>query len=177
MTQPGSITPAAALPPPGQYRIDAARSTVRTDVRAMFGLITVHGTFRLRGGEVRVGPGPAECRVRASIDAGSFASGLGARDKDVVSATLLDAAAYPEITFAADQAQPGDSGWLVAGKVTAHGRSIPVELQVSEARLEDGTARFHAVARMDRTAFGITRKKGLVGRAVRLTIDATCSPA
>ena len=177
MTQPGSTMSPSALPPPGRYRIDPSRSTVRADVRAMFGIITVHGTFRVRGGEAFVAADPGESTVRASIDAGSYASGLAARDRDVVSATLLDAAAYPEISFTAEGAQAEGPGWVMHGSVTAHGQATPADVHVSAARMEHGSALFQAVAQLDRADFGITRKKGLVGRTVRLTIDAACSPA
>jgi polyisoprenoid-binding protein YceI len=43
--------------------------------------------------------------------------------------------------------------------------------------MEAGEARFRATARLDRTSFGITRKKGLVGRAVNLAIEAVAIPA
>jgi polyisoprenoid-binding protein YceI len=41
----GSIP--AGAPAPGTYTLDPERTTIRADVKAMFGLMTVHGTFRL----------------------------------------------------------------------------------------------------------------------------------
>jgi polyisoprenoid-binding protein YceI len=43
--------------------------------------------------------------------------------------------------------------------------------------MEAGVARFRATASLDRTDFGITKKKGLVGRTVNLTIEAVARPA
>ena len=94
----GSIP--AGAPAPGTYTLDPERTTIRADVKAMFGLMTVHGTFRLQSGQVSIGADPGASSVRASIAAGSYASGNTTRDADVVSAGLLDAQAYPEITFA-----------------------------------------------------------------------------
>jgi len=37
--------------------------------------------------------------------------------------------------------------------------------------------RFHAVANLDRTQFGVTKKKGMVGQNVALTIEAVAVPA
>jgi hypothetical protein len=51
MTEPLS----ADAPPPGTYALDPEHTTIRADVKAMFGLMTVHGTFRLRGGQLRLG--------------------------------------------------------------------------------------------------------------------------
>jgi polyisoprenoid-binding protein YceI len=143
----------------------------------MFGLMTVHGTFRLRDGAISITADPGGCRVRASIEAGSYASGHAVRDADVVSATLLDARAYPEISFSGKGARRDGEEWVVSGSVTAHGIAQPVEARVTDARMEAGVARFRATASLDRTDFGITKKKGLVGRTVNLTIEAVARPA
>jgi polyisoprenoid-binding protein YceI len=42
------------LPAAGSYTLDAERTTVRCDCKAMFGLFTVHGTFGLSAGEVTI---------------------------------------------------------------------------------------------------------------------------
>jgi polyisoprenoid-binding protein YceI len=87
MTQPRPVASPATAPAPGRYRIDPARTTIQADVRAMFGLLMVQGTFRLRAGEVDITPDPGQSTARANIDAGSFTSGLAARDADVISAS------------------------------------------------------------------------------------------
>ena len=166
----------ADAPPPGTYTLDPERTTIRADVKAMFGLLTVHGTFRLRAGQVSIAADQGASSVQASIEAGSFASGNTTRDADVVSASLLDAKAYPEITFTGQGARRDGDGWVVPGSVTAHGTAVPAEVRVSDARLESGAARFRATARLDRTSFGVTKKKGLVGRTVDLVIEAVAQP-
>jgi len=167
----------ADAPPPGTYTLDPERTTIRADVKAMFGLLTVHGTFRLRAGQVSIAADPGASSVQASIEAGSFASGNTTRDADVVSASLLDAKAYPEITFTGQGARREGDGWVVPGSVTAHGTAVPAEVRVSDARLESGAARFRATARLDRASFGVTKKKGMVGRTVDLVIEAVAQPA
>ena len=94
MTEHAPDTFPADAPPPGTYTLDPERTTIRADVKAMFGLLTVHGTFRLQSGQVSIAADPGTSSVLASIEAGSFASGNAKRDADVVSATLLDARAY-----------------------------------------------------------------------------------
>ena len=167
----------ADAPPPGTYTLDPERTTIRADVKAMFGLLTVHGTFRLRAGQVSIAADQGASSVQASIEAGSFASGNTTRDADVVSASLLDAKAYPEITFTGQGARREGDGWVVPGSVTAHGTAVPAEVRVSDARLESGAARFRATARLDRASFGVTKKKGMVGRTVDLVIEAVARPA
>jgi polyisoprenoid-binding protein YceI len=177
MTQPGFAVSPATPPPPGRYRIDPARTIIRVDLRAMFGLLSVAGTFRLRSGELRIAEDPGRSSVRAVIDAGSFTSGLAFRDADVISASLLDASTYPEITFTGAEPRPEGSGWLLPGSVTAHGVTEAVEMRMRISGIDTGAVRFHAVTRLDRTLFGVTGKLGIVGRTVDLTIDATCRPA
>jgi polyisoprenoid-binding protein YceI len=177
MTQPASGIQPSTVPPPGMYTLDPERTTIRADVKAMFGLMTVHGTFRLRDGAISIAAEPGGCRVRASVEAGSYDSGHGVRDADVVSARLLDAEAYPEISFTGLGARRDGGQWVVGGSVTAHGTAQPAEVRVTDARMEAGMARFRATARLDRGSFGITRKKGLVGRTVNLTIEAIAIPA
>jgi polyisoprenoid-binding protein YceI len=176
------VVPADA-PPPGTYALDPEHTTIRADVKAMFGLMTVHGTFRLRAGQVSIAADPDASSVEATIEAGSFASGNTQRDADVTGANLLDAKNYPEITFTGQGARRDGDSWLVPGSVTAHGTAVPAEVRLSDARLQTGgagqpgQARFRATARLDRTSFGVTKKKGMVGRTVDLVIEAVAQPA
>jgi polyisoprenoid-binding protein YceI len=171
---PSAVNPAVV---PGTYRLDPGRSTIRADVQAMFGLLTVHGTFRLQSGEVTIAEDAARSGVRATIDAASFSSGNAIRDRDVLSAGILDASAYPEITFAGDGPRQQGTGWVVPGSVTARGVTVPADLQMNDIRAEDGVIRFHAVTTLDRTQFGVTKKKGIVGQTIALSIDAVAVPA
>jgi polyisoprenoid-binding protein YceI len=176
MTEHAPDTFPADAPPPGSYTLDPERTTIRADVKAMFGLLTVHGTFRLRSGQVLIAADPAASTVQASIEAGSFASGNTTRDADVVSAALLDAKAYPEITFTGQGARRDGDGWVVPGSVTAHGTAVPAEVRLGDVRLEAGGVRFQVTVRLDRTSFGVTKKKGMVGRTVDVVIEAVAQP-
>ena len=177
MTEHAPDTFPADAPPPGSYTLDPEQTAIHANVKAMFGLFTVRGTFRLRSGQVSITADPGASGVRASIEAGSFASGNATRDTDVISATLLDAKAYPEITFTGQGARRDDDGWVVAGSVTAHGTVVPAEVRLSDVRLEAGGAKFLGTARLDRTSFGVIKKKGMVGRTVDLVIEAVARPA
>jgi polyisoprenoid-binding protein YceI len=176
MTESSSTRP-ATTPAPGTYRLDPDRSTVRVDAKGTFGLLPVHGTMRLVSGEVTIADDPERSSVRAVIDTGSFSSGNAKRDSDVTSANLLDAQSYPEITFSGEGAHAQGNGWVVPGTVTAHGVSVPTELTIDDVRAEDGTVRSHATATLDRTQFGVTKMKGMVGRTAKVIIDAVAVPA
>jgi polyisoprenoid-binding protein YceI len=175
MTESSSTRP-ATTPAPGTYRLDPDRTAVRVDGKGMFGLIPVHGTVRLVSGEVTIADAAERSSVRAVIDATSYSSGNSKRDKDVTSPNLIDAKAYPEITFTGEGARAQGNGWVVPGTVTAHGVPVPTELTIDDVRTEDGAVRFHAVATLDRTQFSVTKMKAMVGRKVVVIIDAAAVP-
>ena len=71
----GSIP--AGAPAPGTYTLDPERTTIRADVKAMFGLTTVHGTFRLQSGQVSIGADPGTSSVQASVAKSGTATETG----------------------------------------------------------------------------------------------------
>jgi polyisoprenoid-binding protein YceI len=159
--------------PTGRYRIDPDTSMIRYSSKHMFGLGTVHATFMIRDGELYVGDPAATSGATVTVDAGSFSSSSAKRDSDVRSKGLLDVATYPDITFASDQVRASGDGWLVSGTVTAHGRRVPVEVQVDRVTEEGAGIRVRGRAsHLDRTAFGITGSRGMVGRYLDLEVDA-----
>ena len=106
------------------------------------------------------------------IDAGSFHSSSARRDKDVLSAGLLDAATYPDIIFASTGLRAEGAGWVLTGAVTAHGNTVPVEVVIDGVTREVDGIRVHARAEhLDRYAFGVTKSKGMVGRFLDLDLD------
>jgi polyisoprenoid-binding protein YceI len=175
-------TTRSTLPVTGTYTLDPERTEIRCDCKAMFGAFTVHGTFRLSEGRVGIDADPARSSVSAVISAESYSSGNPMRDHDVRSAALLDTGTYPEITFTgsavrADSVGADGDDWGVDGSVTAHGVTQPVPVRITQARVDGDLVRFRATAALDRTSFGITRKKGMVGRTVTVTIDAVAFPS
>ena len=54
---------------------------------------------------------------------------------------------------------------------------MPAELRVTETGADDGLVRFRATARLDRASFGVTKKKGMVGRTADVVIEAAARPA
>lgn len=173
-----SSTASLAVLAPGTYRIDPTKSEVRYAGKHMFGLGTVHATLTIQSGELRVGEPLTSSTATVTVDAASFSSGSAKRDKDVRSVGLLDVDRYPHITFASDGLQETEDGWLVTGTVTAHGHTVPVDLRIDRATGEGTGIRVHGRAEhLDRTAFGITGSRGMVGRYLDLELDAFAVPA
>lgn len=167
-----SSTASITVLAPGEYRLDPNKSQVHYSGKHMFGLGTVHATFTIQGGGLSIGAPLATSSASVTVDAASFASNNAKRDKDVRSAGLLDVARYPDITFASDSLQETEDGWLVAGTVTAHGHTVPVHVRIDLVADEGTGVRVHGRAEhLDRTAFGITGSRGVVGRYLDLELD------
>jgi polyisoprenoid-binding protein YceI len=163
--------------PAGRYRIAPDTSRVHYSGKHMFGLGTVHATFTVREGAVSIGEAGGPFSATVVLDAASFTSNSTKRDADVRSAGLLDVERYPDITFASDSVQQGPDGWLVPGTVTAHGHTVPVDLRIDRLTTDGPDIHLHGAAtHLDRTAFGITGKRGMVGRYLDLEIDALAQP-
>jgi polyisoprenoid-binding protein YceI len=162
-------TSAATAIRPATYRIDSSRSRVRFTAKGMFGLVPVHGTFRIRDGVVVVAEELAESTVTASIDAASVETANARRDRDLRSKRFLDTDRHPTISFTSRAVTAGS----VAGTLVVHGTSQPVTL-TPDAVVIAGGCRFTASARIDRYAFGLTGGKGMVSQYTDVELDIWC---
>jgi polyisoprenoid-binding protein YceI len=163
-------------PASGTYRLDPHRSRVRYTGKHMFGLGTVHATFSIQDGELRIGDAMNTLRAKVTVDAASFHSDSDKRDRDVRSRGLLDVEHYPDITFASERIRQTPDGWLVPGTVTAHGRAVPIDVRIDRLTVDGSELHVHGWARnLDRTAFGITGSRGLVGRHLDLEIEVVAT--
>lgn len=162
----------ARLPSAGNLRIDPARTAVTFKTKHMFGTGTVHGTFRLREGNIQIGGAASESHAQAVIDTTSFHTGNARRDKEIVSSKYLDTANYPDITFSSGRInESGAAGWTVSGSLTVQDTVGQVELRVDRIIAEETDVIIHASTEIDRYAFGIAKGKGLTGR--KLHVDLT----
>ncbi len=87
------------------------------------------------------------------------------------SKSLLDVAQYPQITFRSSQILPDGARWVISGEVTAHGTTQPVDVVLDEAGVAGDQLTAHAVAHLDRYAFGVTKVKGMASRHLTLDFD------
>lgn len=67
------------------------------------------------------------------------------------------------------------AGWL-RGQLTVRGHSAPAELAVTESRASGDGLTLRGTTRIDRYAFGLTKKKGLAARYLDLEITAQATP-
>ena len=153
----------------GTYSIDPSETTVRFGIKELWHHVT--GTFAVRGGMAVVSDDLTACRVTATLDAASFTTDKPRRDKDVRSKRFMDAETFPELTYSGSGVVRNGHGWCLPGTLTAHGRSAPVELVVDSVVAEDGGARMHATAKVDRYALGVRAGRGLIGRWLDVEIE------
>jgi polyisoprenoid-binding protein YceI len=165
-------SPSVQAPASGTYRVRQQQSTVSYSGRHMFGLGTVHATFAVTSGEVLVRDPVTDSTVIVNVDPATFSSGNAKRDRDVVSASLLDCATHPDISFASRGLREDGDRWVLSGTVTAHGTAVPVDVVIDRMVPEGNGMRVHARAdHLDRHAFAITGSKGMVGRYLDLDFD------
>jgi len=178
VNRPATTQSAAVVAPAsGTYRIDAARSAITFTTRHLFGLGAVHGSFELRDGEIRVTDPLNECSARARISAASFHTGNTSRDGTARSARMLDADAYPDITFISRRLDHADGHWILHGLLSVRGSAHPVGLLLEEAQPAGQDLRLRASVRIDRYDFGITSYKGLAARRLALRLDVVAHRA
>jgi polyisoprenoid-binding protein YceI len=108
-----------------QLHLDAAATKV--DWTLGGNLHTVHGTFKLKRGDLRFDPATGKASGELDVDATSGESGSGARDRRMHK-SILESGKFPEIVFVPDH---------VSGKVNLQGDS---EVQLH------GTFRIHGAA-------------------------------
>jgi polyisoprenoid-binding protein YceI len=111
--------------------------------------------------------------VQARFSASSFESGNGARDAAVLSPRLLDAAAYPTLSFTSTQLVNEQGQWSLRGELEVRGVTRLVEARITALRAEAAAIRASARAGIDRYDFGITTYRGLAARRLTIDLDIT----
>jgi polyisoprenoid-binding protein YceI len=161
------------IPTGGRYRIDTERSAVTFATRHLFGLAPVRGTFALREGVISVADPVTKSAVGARIAASSFRTGNDTRDAAVLSPRLLDAEAYPSLTFASTELTQADGRWALRGELEVRGVTRVVEALISAVSEQGGTLRAAARVTVDRYDFGLTAYRGLAARRLTVDLDIT----
>jgi polyisoprenoid-binding protein YceI len=170
----GSLT----VPTVGTYRLDPDQSTIHYTGKHRFGTGTVHATFKIKSGDILVADPLTHSSANLTVDANSFTSNSAKRDKDVRSKMLLDVATYPDINFSSTTLRQDSDRWIVAGEVTTHDHTLPVEVTMDRVTQEGDTISLHGRAdHLDRYALGVTKGKGMVGRYLHLELDAVAHRA
>ncbi|MFN2459574.1 MAG: YceI family protein [Candidatus Velthaea sp.] len=134
----------------------------------------VTGTVPIVAATVRVAAdGVTPVAVEAALDARRVDSGDADRDADLQGPDWFDTKRFARWTFKSTNVAPaGPRAYTIAGVLTLHGTGVPVTLATTLVRGAPDPA-YHAVAHVDRHAFGmtVTRADALVGTDVTITLD------
>jgi polyisoprenoid-binding protein YceI len=161
------------LPKAGTYELDPSASSIEFRTHHMFGLGKVAGAFELESAKIRVAADPAHSNAEAVVDATSFTSGGGMRDKQVRSEKFLGSEANPRFIFASTRVHKVSGDWVVEGMLTVRGMSEPVRLTLVEASSVGDVLTVVATTRVDRYAYGIRASRGMAGRHLDVTLRLT----
>jgi polyisoprenoid-binding protein YceI len=130
------------------FKLDPDRSTVTFTLGDV--LHTVHGTFQLKQGSLRLDPASGKLAGEIVADAKSGNSGSKMRDRKM-DREVIESDRYPEIAFRPDRVEgtvlmPGKSSVRVHGIFTIHGsdHEVTVPAQV-ETTPDHWTATLHFV--------------------------------
>ncbi|MES1937596.1 YceI family protein [Salinisphaera hydrothermalis] len=166
---------------PGTYKIDISHTYAHFRINHM-GLSTMHGRMDARKGTIRIGADPADSSVTMIFDPASVDTGDDSRDEHLRKMDgFFHVEEYPSITFKSTQVTfdgPDHSAAKVTGKLTLHGVTRPVTLDVDHIAckvnpLEHSkyTCGFNAETEISRSAFGMNAYSKLVGDQVHLSFE------
>lgn len=137
----------ALLVSPTVYNFEPAHTEVEYSVDST--LHTVHGTFALKRGTLRIDPDTGRVEGELVVDGASGASGSEARDKRMTH-EILETDKYPEIVFQPDRidgklAPEGKSEVKLHGVMGIHGKQHEIAADVTAQAVPggyDATAKF-----------------------------------
>jgi polyisoprenoid-binding protein YceI len=163
------------------WTIDPQYATVEFSSKMLF--LKVKGCFTDFGGKITLDENDIyRSSVEVTINAASVKTGIKNRDEHLRSKDFLDAKTYPEIRFQSASVGRGkDRDMLrVTGTLTIKGQSREVALDVtitdrSRSPQGDEILYFAAVTEIDRFDFGVKYARGLVGRSLKILIQAQAS--
>ncbi len=180
---------ASATPiPAGTWTVDPAHSRVGFAVKHL-GIATVRGQFDRFEGTLAVGDDLSGSTISASIDTASINTSEEQRDAHLRSPDFFDAEAHPKLVFESTAIAPvDDETFRVAGELTMHGVTRPVELEaVVEGTETDpwGNERvgLQLTGQLNRGEFGMTFNQALgggnvlVSDKVKLSLDISAVKA
>ena len=150
---------------PGTWLIETSHSSAAFTVRHA-GISKARGTFAIAEGVLTIGEDLASTAVTATLDAASVDTKDAGRDGHLKSADFFDVETYPTWTFTSTSISPRGDDHVIAGDLTIHGVTRPVELvtEFNGAATDPfGAARigFSAKTEISRKDFGLTWNQAL----------------
>ncbi len=127
------------------------------------GMVPLEGTFYRFRGAIAFDPrDTGRCTADLTAETASLAFGSDTVQEEVLSATFLDAAAFPILAY-----RGACAGGAIRGALTLHGETHPLTLALKT----DG-GRLVASGTLDRTLWGITGRRFTVSSSVDIEVSA-----
>ena len=137
-----------------QITVDLDPASTKVEFTLAATMHTVHGTFKLKAGQVRIDPATGKASGSIILDAASGDTDNASRDKKMHS-DILESAKFPEITFTPNQVK-GDVASIVSRRAATqieisgvfrlhgqdHDSTLTMSVQPGAAGHIDATAQF-----------------------------------
>jgi polyisoprenoid-binding protein YceI len=136
----------------GRWQLDSQRSVVGFRAEKLWGLVTIKGHFDNYEGRLDLSANPA---VELTIEAASVQTGIRKRDQHLRSADFFDAENHPRVRFVSNSLDLRGDTLSVRGRLSARGRSIPLELEAQVRRI-DGELEIEASTTASHRDLGMT---------------------
>jgi polyisoprenoid-binding protein YceI len=126
-----TIAAAGAQAEAATYSVDPSHTAVIFEMQH-FGTSTNRGRWAVKEGTVQFDRAGKSGKADITIDAASISTGVGALDKHIRSAEIINADQYPTARFVADMfVFNGDKVSEVAGSLTLAGKTNPITLKAT----------------------------------------------
>ncbi|MGS2723691.1 YceI family protein [Porticoccus sp. GXU_MW_L64] len=143
------------------------------------GFSTTYGRFTNVDSELLYdAENPANSKVSAIIYTDSVDLGHGPKTDHIKASDFLNAAQFPNITFASTEVKAvADNQLQITGDLTILGVSKPVTLQVTINKIgkhpiyQSDAIGFSATGKLDRTDWGVSAYAPMVGKEVSFNIE------
>jgi polyisoprenoid-binding protein YceI len=157
----------------GVWNLVPDRSTISFKIKNAWGLINVKGQFSDFTGDGQL-TGKGAVFGRLDINVASLHTGIGRRDKHLLSADFFDAERFPQISVVVTALQPTTGkGADLRASFTIKGNTEAVALPVTVTELADGSVRIAGEAQLDRSKFDLGWNKfGMIGATATAAAQA-----
>ncbi|MFQ1003752.1 YceI family protein [Modestobacter sp. SSW1-42] len=156
----------------GVWQVSDSRTTVRFRATGLGRSVT--GSVAVCWGWVEVDGSGAPVRAGAELDLASVCTGIARRDADLRTARFLHVDRHPSASWTATGFRRVDGGWLADGVLSVRGTLAPLALRGGPVGPTPDEEHLHVRAdgELDRRTVGISVPALLVGRTVRIEVDA-----
>lgn len=161
----------------GSWRVERERSRVGFEVKTMWGLVNVKGSFVRFDGALNVRHDGITGSL--SIEADSLDTGNARRDEHLRSPDYFDVEHHPAVEFTASEVTRGaDGALLVVGGLQVRDRTVHLQLPVTAVPGASGRLRLRGRTTVTREQVGMTwNRAGMIKDPAHLIVEVELVPA